>query len=53
MPASDAATGARPPRDQAMPAWQDGRLHPAEETMNDLPLRPVADIGVVEDGSSP
>jgi hypothetical protein len=32
-----------------MPACQSGRLHPAEETMNDLPLRPAADIGAVED----
>jgi homoserine acetyltransferase len=32
-----------------MPAWHSGRLHPAEETMSDLPLRPAADIGAVED----
>ena len=32
-----------------MPAWHSGRLHPAEETMNDLPLRRAADIGAVED----
>ena len=36
-------------RDWAMPAWHIRRLHPAEETMNDLPLRPAADIGAVED----
>jgi hypothetical protein len=31
-----------------MPTWHSS-LHPAEETMNDLPLRPAADIGAVED----
>ena len=36
-------------RDWAMPAWHIRRLHPAEERMNDLPLRPAADIGAVED----
>ena len=47
--ASDVGRGARPMRDWAMPAWHIRRLHPAEERINDLPLRPAADISAVED----